>query len=221
MEFRLFERNRTSTVIVMYSLYLYFLGLSLRNTSRALEPFKDENRSYVSVWNWIQRFGSLQIYKRKRISAFVIDETVIQIGNHHFWLWIAIEPIHKTILGIHISNKRNMFVVENFLGSLVSKYGKHTIYSDGGTWYPQACTFLNLKHRLHSPLEKSLIERVMQYFKDRTESFDDYYPCNDKQNCDLEHVYNWIKIFIYAYNTTITTNNIPFFVEKGGQLSLN
>ena len=28
----------------MYFLYLYFLGLSLRNTSRVLEPFKTENR---------------------------------------------------------------------------------------------------------------------------------------------------------------------------------
>ena len=26
-----FERNKTSTIVVMYSLYLYFLGLSLRN----------------------------------------------------------------------------------------------------------------------------------------------------------------------------------------------
>lgn len=26
----------------MYSLYLYFLSLSLRNTSNALEPFKDQ-----------------------------------------------------------------------------------------------------------------------------------------------------------------------------------
>jgi len=43
-----FVRNRTSTIIVMYSLYLYFLGLSLRNTSKALTSFKDEKRSYVS-----------------------------------------------------------------------------------------------------------------------------------------------------------------------------
>jgi putative transposase len=46
-----FERNKTSTVIVLYSLYLYFLGLSLRNTSKALVIFRDENRSYVSIWN--------------------------------------------------------------------------------------------------------------------------------------------------------------------------
>ena len=31
-----FERKRTSTIVIMYSLYLYFLGLSLRNTSKAL-----------------------------------------------------------------------------------------------------------------------------------------------------------------------------------------
>jgi putative transposase len=90
--------------LLLCTLYLYFLGLNLRNTSNALEPFKDEKRSYMSVWNWIQRFGSLQIYKRKRISAFIIDETVIQIGNQHFWLWIATEPIHKSIPGLHISN---------------------------------------------------------------------------------------------------------------------
>ena len=57
-----FERKRTSTIVVMYSLYLYFLGLSLRNTSKALVIFRDEKRSYVSVWNWIQRFAEYPIY---------------------------------------------------------------------------------------------------------------------------------------------------------------
>ena len=105
-----FERNRTSTIVIMYSLYLYFLGLSLRKTSRALVIFKDENkRSYVSVWNWIQRFGSCQVYKRKLVSAFIIDEIVIQNGNQHFWLWICIELIHSSVLGIYIE-ARNMLV---------------------------------------------------------------------------------------------------------------
>jgi putative transposase len=185
-----------------------------------LETFKDQKRSYVAVWKWIQRFGSLQIYKRKRVSAFIIDETIIQIGNQHFWLWICIEPIDKSVLGIYISEERNMFVAENFIRSLVDKYGRHTVYTDGGTWYPQACNFLHLKHRLHSPLEKSLIERMMQYFKDRTESFDDYYPCfvKSKNNCDLQHVYNWIKLFVYLYNAKIR-NNIVFKI--GGKIVLS
>jgi putative transposase len=191
----------------MYSLYLYFLGLSLRNTSKALVIFRDKKRSYASVWNWIQRFGSYNIYKRKRISAFIIDETLIQIGNKHFWLWICIEPVHKSVLGIHISQARNMLILSSFLKSLLEKYGRHTVYSDGGTWYPEACNVLGLKHRLHSSLEKSLMERVMQYFKDRSESFDDYYPCSKKEECNLEHVYNSIELFTSMYNNTIVNKN--------------
>jgi hypothetical protein len=35
------EHERTSAELVMYALYLYFLGLSFRNTSKALEPFRE------------------------------------------------------------------------------------------------------------------------------------------------------------------------------------
>ena len=102
----------------------------------------------------------MQIYKKTRVSALIIDETIIQIGKQHFWLWICIEPIHSSVLGIYISEERNMLIAEKFIRSLVSRFGKHTVRTDGGTWYPQqACTFLHLKHRLHSTLEKSLSDR--------------------------------------------------------------
>jgi hypothetical protein len=45
-----FVRNRTSTIVVMYSLYLYFLGLSLRNTSKALDIFDEEKRSHIVLY---------------------------------------------------------------------------------------------------------------------------------------------------------------------------
>ena len=76
-------------------------------------------------------------------------------------------------------------VAEQFLKHLVINYGKHKVSSDGSTWYhppSQACKFLKLKHHhLHIfHLKKvSHIERTVQYFKDRTERFDDdyYFPC--------------------------------------------
>ena len=83
-------------------------------------------------------FASYQIYKRKRVSAFIIDETVIQVGSQHFWLWLCIEPVHSAVLGIHISKERNMLVAEHFIRPLVDKYGKYLVYTDGGTWYPEA-----------------------------------------------------------------------------------
>jgi putative transposase len=82
----------------------------------------------MSIWNLIQRFGSSLIYKKKRISTFIIDETVIQIGNQWFWLWICIEPLHRSVLGVHISKERNMLAAERFIRSLVSKYGKHIMF---------------------------------------------------------------------------------------------
>ena len=44
----MFERNRTRPFLIRYALYLYFLGLSLKSTSKALEPFVD--RSYVAIY---------------------------------------------------------------------------------------------------------------------------------------------------------------------------
>ena len=102
-----------------------------------------------------------------------------------------------------------MLVAEKFYISLVDKYGKHTMYTDGGTWYYEACNIIGLKHYLHSPLEKSLMKRVNQYFKDRIESFDDYYPCMQKEEneCNILHVHNWIQFFVSMYNDTTTRNN--------------
>jgi putative transposase len=84
-----------------------------------------------------------------------------------------------------------MIVTESFLRSLIKIYGKHIVYSDGGTWYPEAYISLRLEHILHSPSsykEKSIVERTIEYLKDRTEIFDDYYPCRKAGLCNLRHV---------------------------------
>jgi putative transposase len=57
------------------------------------------------------------------------------------------------------------------------------------------------------------MERVNQYFKDRTESFDDYYPYT-RDDCNLLHVYNWIQFFLSMYNDT-TSKKIYFIYERG------
>jgi putative transposase len=53
---------------------------------------------------------------------------------------------------------------EQFISKLVKACGPNPVLTDGGrTWYPlQACRFLKLQHHIHSPMEKSVIERTMQ-----------------------------------------------------------
>ena len=199
MEYR---RQRTKPKIIAYSLYLYFLGLSYRNTTaRALQRFV--KRSHVSIWKWIQKYRPKKISSTKtKVSEFIIDETLIKIGSDLIWLWVAIEPKHKQILHIDISFERTMLVAERLITSLVDKYGKHPVSTDGATWYPQACQFLKLDHHIHSFYEKSIIERTIQYIKEGIECFDDYFPCKRKK-CKLKHVRKWLYLFIDQHNREI------------------
>ena len=111
-----------------------------------------------------------------------------------------------------------MLIAEKFIRSLVKRYGSHAVYTDGGTLYDEAYNVLGLKHYLHSFLEKNLIERVNQYFKDRTEGFDDYYRCLEDE-CNLFHVYNWIQFFVSMYSSITTTGSllIKFFYYNAGR----
>ena len=42
----------------------------------------------------------------------------------------------------------------------------------------------------------------MENLKDRTEGFDDYYPCKKKNaiDCTLIHVYHWMVLFRFLHN---------------------
>ena len=196
-------RNRTPSKYVCYGLYLYFSGLSLRRTSERLSVLV--KRNHVSVWNWIQKYHPKKLSsKRKKISEFVIDETLIKVGSEYIWLWVAIGPKNKEILALSISKERNTLVAERFLLTIVKDCGKRPVSTDGGTWYPQACRFLNLEHHIHSSYEKSIIGRTMQYIKDRTEGFDDYFPCR-KKKCKLKHVMNWLNLFVDHHNNELKT----------------
>ena len=56
--------------------------------------------------------------------------------------------------------------------------------------------------------EKYHRERTIQYVKDRTESFDDYFPCrSERRRCKLEHILNWFKMFIDMHNRGIIYTN--------------
>src|SRR3954453_23440718 len=187
-------RKRPKPDDIVYSLNLYFSGLSLRNTAKALS--KSVHRSHAAIRDcWIQKHKPERLFYHKvKIAEFIVDETQIKIGSELIWLWVSIESETKNIVVINISKERNMFVAERFLDGVTKEYGRHPVSTDGGTWYPQACKFLKLQHHLHSSFEKSLVERTIQYIKDRTEGFDDYFPSR-KKKCKLKHVKQWLNRF--------------------------
>jgi putative transposase len=61
------------------------------------------------------------------------------------------------------------------------------------------------------------VERTIQYIKDRTESFDDYFPSiRKKKNCKLKHVRNWLKLFKDIHNNDLKLlKRTELFNDKG------
>jgi len=85
-------RNRTSSKDIGHGLYLYFLGLSTRNVTKALSFLHIVKRSHVSIWNWIQKYKPHKMSAKKtKTSEFIVDETAIKAGSELIWLWVAIK----------------------------------------------------------------------------------------------------------------------------------
>ena len=94
-------RNRTRLEYIVYAIHLYFLGLSLRNTSIALSRFV--KRSHTAIRDWIQKYKPQKLLsKRKKIDEYIVDETQLKVGSELIWLWVAIEPKNRQILALCI-----------------------------------------------------------------------------------------------------------------------
>ena len=75
---------------------MYFRGLSTRKVAKALSFLYIVKRSQISIWKWIKTYKPAKLSsKRRKISEFVVDETMIQVGSEFLWLWAATEPKNR------------------------------------------------------------------------------------------------------------------------------
>jgi putative transposase len=52
-----------------------------------------------------------------------------------------------------------------------------------------------------------VVERTIEYLKDRTDAFDDYYyPCIRTGLCNLQHVHKWLILFVFMHNSVIESS---------------
>ena len=157
-----------------------------------------------AIWDWYQELGSdksvSKIFRlgRERVKIFAIDETEIIIAGRKAYFFLAYEPFEKRILGPYLTWQPNSIVVEMFLKDLRKMYGRHQVWTDGAWYYASACNSLGWEHRVYGRGSWlwEVMERAVQYVKDRTEAFDDLFPCRSHgSNCRLKHVWNWINVF--------------------------
>jgi putative transposase len=146
---------------------------------------------------------------------------LLQIDGHDYWLWVAYEPnLDICLMMYNLSRERTIFFVcYQFFKQLRNRFGgRKPIYTDGALWYNTACRWLRSKHDVYgTELKNLLMERFIQYLKDRTECFDDHFPCR-KEGCEMQHVWNWLKklFVLYLHMGMDRIQFTTFLVSNGG-----
>lgn len=203
------KQNTSSKYIVYICLtIILFRSLLKKDLSQQLSCFV--KRNHISIWKWIQHYKPMKIsQKRQKVLEFITidDETLLKIGNQNMlgFGWHLNQQTQSDSWYSYFlwENNSCCWKVPQRFDKEIWKTSAFNRY--GGTWYSQACRFVKIKHHLHSSYEKSIIERTIQYIKDRTECFDDdYFPCK-KEKCKLQHISNWFNLFVDYHNKEVMT----------------
>ena len=99
-----YQKKNTFRVHMLRLILVFFRSITKKSISKIILPYQTKSCFDLEL-NWIQKYKPEKIAskRRKEVEAYIIDETIIKVGSNHIWLWIAIEPTTKEILGISIS----------------------------------------------------------------------------------------------------------------------
>jgi putative transposase len=90
------------------------------------------------------------------------------------------------IVCMRIFEATNIFAALTFMKKVKAMYRpRMEVLTDGAQYYRTACKFLSLDHDVYGSRLRNLMERTVQYVKDRTGDLDNYIPC--RRRCDKMH----------------------------------
>ncbi|MDI6883920.1 MAG: DDE-type integrase/transposase/recombinase [Hadesarchaea archaeon] len=195
---KVFERNKKPLEVKVFACYLYLHGPSFDQTSALLGDL-GLKVAKSAVWYWFQQVGAeigeLLVPQRQR-RYLVVDETEVRTRDGLIWIFAAIDPENREIVGLHVSKHRELVDVLQFLKRCLRRCeGKPTLISDGGPWYRWPAQRLGLEHVVLSGGDRNYIERLFETFKDRIRTFDCFFPTER-----IESVQNFCYAFGFFYN---------------------
>ena len=138
---------------------IYLSGLSLRQTFRALQAL-GVARSHEAVRQWVHRLAgrARNLILDEKADTAIVDETAVNVAGRHVWLWIAIEPEHRAVLALMLTETRNIFAAHSLFTSLRHR-GVRRVITGGVSWYRLAASWTRLRHSivhsLYSYVERS------------------------------------------------------------------
>jgi putative transposase len=202
-----FLRMRPSLLLIVYGAFLYFSSHSSRAASRALSSMV--RRSHTSILSWFRSLSTLFMDRglRGKVKLLLIDDTRVEVGGREVVLFVAFEPILRRIVYMSFFEAANILTALTFMRKVKAIYrSRMEVLTDGAQYYRTACKFLNLEHDVYDSRLRNIMERIIQYVKDRTRDFDDYIPCRRKK-CDKKHAQMLLSSIGYMINEVYLNKN--------------
>ncbi|MFC6765187.1 IS6 family transposase [Natrinema soli] len=190
------ERERTPRQLMELGIRLYFAGLSLSNTVRELEKF-GVKRSRKAVHDWVHKCD-LQPTDDASPNHVALNETVIQLDDHRYWLYTAVNPETNKILHIRLCSTTTTALTERFLYELTEKHNLDAVFLvDGAKHLQIALRRSGLRFRYEKHGNRNAVERVFREIKRRTSSFSNCFSHAQPSTAG-----SWLQAFAVWYNAT-------------------
>jgi len=134
----------------------------------------------------------------EHIDTAIVDEISVSVAGRNVWLWPAVEPEHRTILTVMLTEARNALVAYSLFMDLRRRGVRHVI-TDGASWYRLAARWTRLRHSVVHGGVRNYVERLIETIKDRLRGFDCYFPSPKKLlDSALRLLYAWAGFYNYA-----------------------
>ncbi|WP_436346811.1 IS6 family transposase [Natronorubrum sp. FCH18a] len=191
------ERERTPRQLMELGIRLHLAGFSLSNTVRELEKF-DVERSRKAVHDWVHKCD-LQPADDEKPNHVALDETVIQLDEHRYWLYTAVDPETNNILHIRLYSTTTTALTERFLQELTEKHDlDDTVFLvDGAKHLQTALRRSGLRFRYEKHGNRNAAERVFREIKRRTSSFSNCFSHAKPSTAE-----SWLQAFAVWHNAT-------------------
>jgi putative transposase len=164
------------------SLNMFYDGLSFADIARHLDETYQNPVNRSTVYRWmvkytLKAFEYLEPLIPKVGVTWVVDETVIKIGGHNWWLWDIIDDETRFLLASHISESRARMDVVDVMRKAWQRTGEapEWIISDGLGVYPDGIERVFGSYAKHiqskgftEDINTNLIERFHGTIKERT-----------------------------------------------------
>ena len=192
------EREATPRLLMKLSIQLHLSGLSLSNTVSFLEVFGVE-RVRSTVHNWVHK-ADLQPETGRSPNHVAVDETVIQLDDEQYWLYVAIDTDPNSLLHTRLEPTRTNVIADQFFAELREKYDVDDaiFLVDGAVPLQRACRKHGLDFRYERHGNRNSVERVFREVKRRTTSFSNCFS-----NAEAETANEWLRSFGFVWNQLI------------------